>query len=301
MRRGRAQGLLAAVLAATCVQACGFLSMDGLTGRDAQAPPSMNEGEDSGEDAAVDGPAGPPAGDASVDARGDAARSDGASADVTRPPADAASEGPAPDAPPSVIAHLQNVTQLASGTSLTTGFGRGVVAGDLLVGTFHGSGTLTVSDNRNGAWTQVANLSNVYLFYVENTAPGHIVITLTSTTQGPLRVCADEFSGVATSAALDAQSTGSSTGTTWGAGTTPAIPGGELVYAWAGTAESVTFDAGTTNGVPMTIGGQSASSSEGTIFSEYALSSAAGAQDSSATVTPASQKGVNGGQVTFRP
>jgi hypothetical protein len=291
---------VAAALAATLAPACGFMSLDGLTGRDAQAPLSTNqEGDDSGSDADDDGSA-----EVGADAAIDSVRSDGPSADRTTPPTDGASGGDdGGDAMtgPTVIAHVQNVTQLASGNTLTTTFGHGVAAGDLLVGAFHGEGTVTVSDNRNGAWKQAGNQSGNYVFYVENTTPGHIAITLSATTQGSLRLSADEFSGVATASALDGQSTGSSTGTTWSAGTTMPIAAGELVYGWGGTSESVVLTAGATNGVPMTLGGQATSNSLGTIFSEYALSSAAGAQDSSATVAPAAMKGVNGGQVTFKP
>jgi hypothetical protein len=307
MRRVRTrQVLLAAALAATIGPACGFESLDGLTGRDAQSPDSMSQGDDSGADAAFDGPTGP-LGEAGADAAIDAVRADGPSTDGTSPPMDASGDAGADggDAGSPVIAHVQNVAQVATGSSLTVTFGRAVGAGDLLVGAFHGTGTLTVSDNLNGAWTQVANLSNVYFFDRPNTvaAPaGRLAITVTSTTQGSLRICADEFSGVATTSALDAQSTGSGTGTMWSAGTTPAIPAGELVYAWAGTSVgNLVFTAGTTSGVPMTLGGQATSSADGTIFSEYALSAAAGPQDSSATVSPGSAKGVNGGQVTFRP
>lgn len=294
---GAWKALLAAALAATLCPACGFESLDGLTGRDAQAPPSTNQGGDDsgGADAASDR-----ADDADADAAVDAVGSDGPSGD-TSAPKDGASVDTGGDAPAAVIAHVQNVVQLASGNTLTVTFGQGVAPGDLLVGVFHGEGTVTVSDNRNGAWTQVASQGTDYLFYAENTAPGHIAITVAASTQGSLRLDADEFSGVATASALHAQSTGSSTGTTWSAGMTSPIPVGELVYAWAGTSDSVVFTAGTTDGVPMTIGGQSTSSAEGTIFTEYALSSAAGAQDSGATVAPATMKNLNGGQVTFRP
>jgi hypothetical protein len=305
MRRvGARHVLLAGVLAATIGPACGFLSVDGLTGRDAQAPDSMSQGDDSG---AVDEAGDEAGGEAGADTAIDAVRSDGPSADGTRPPTDGASRdarddgGDATGGP--VVAHVQNVAQTASGNSLTVTFGNAVGAGDLLIGAFHGMGNVTVSDSLNGAWTHVSSQSNVYLFSLQHTvaaAAGHLAITVKSNAQGPLRICADEFSGLSAASALDQTSTGSATGATWSAGTTPAIPAGELVYAWAGTSEgNLVFTAGTTDGVAMTLGGQSTSNANGTIVTEYALSSAAGAQDSNAMVSPASQKGVNGGQATF--
>jgi hypothetical protein len=299
MRRGRAlQVLLAAVLAAAIGPACGFESLDGLTGgRDAQAPDSMSQGDDSG---AVDGPGGPPPGEAG---------GDGPSAEGTSPPTDGASGDARDDGSDAkggpVVAHVQNVAQTTTGTSLTVTFSKAVGAGDLLLGAFHGVGTVTVSDSLNGAWTQVSSQNNVYLFSEQHSvaaAAGHLAITVTSSTQGSLRISADEFSGLSASSALDQTSTGASTGTTWSAGRTAAIPAGELVYAWAGTSQGgLVFTAGTTDGVAMTLGGQSTSSADGTIVTEYVLSSAAGVQDSSATVSPASQKAVNGGQATFHP
>jgi hypothetical protein len=303
MRRVRArQVLLAAVLAGASGAACGFESLDGLTGRDAQAPRSMNQGDDSGEEGAVDGPVGP--GEGGTDAGVDVVRADGPSADGTRPPTDGSSEDGGDAMGGNVVAHVQNVAQTTSGNSLTVTFAKAVGAGDVLLGAFHGVGTVTVSDSLNGAWTQVSSQSNVYLFSVQHTvaaAAGQLAITVKSSTKGSLQVSADEFSGLSASSALGQTSTGTSTGSTWSAGTTPAIPAGELVYAWAGTSESVLFLAGKTNGVQMVIGGEAPSSTNGTIASEYALSSAAGPQDSTAMVTPASVKGVNGGQATFHP
>ena len=52
---------------------------------------------------------------------------------------------------------------------------------------------------------------------------------------------------------------------------------------------------------PMTLGGQQTSMANGSIFCEYLQSSAAGAQNASATLVPNTVSGVNGGQATFRP
>jgi hypothetical protein len=199
------------------------------------------------------------------------------------------------------------VVRIGNGTTMTSTFSRAVQAGDLLVGVFRASGTVSVSDSVNGSWTQVFGLNAVYLFYYPNSSvagAGSLVITVGASTSGSLRLSADEFSGVAASSPLDAQSTGSdSGGTTWSAGSTPPIEAGELVYAGAGTAgNNELFAALSTAGVAMTVGGQATSASNGSIFSEYALYSDAGAQNAAADLAPSSGgSGINGGQLVFRP
>jgi hypothetical protein len=189
---------------------------------------------------------------------------------------------------------------------LTVNFPGAVQAGDLLVGVFRAETTPSVSDNVNGDWTLINSNTQKFLFYRENTAAaasGSLLITVSCTTQGDLRICADEFSGVATSSSLDSQSTGAVDGgaAAWSAGTTATIPAGELVYAGAGTGDNEVYAAGSSNGLPMTLGGQQTSMANGSIFCEYLQSSAAGAQNASATLVPNTVSGVNGGQATFRP
>lgn len=200
---------------------------------------------------------------------------------------------------------MQNVTSIGSGMSLTVNFPSAVRAGDLLVGVFRAETTPSVSDNVNGSWTLINSNTQKFLFYRENTAAaasGSLLITVSCGTQGDLRICADEFSGVATSSSLDSQSTGTiDGGAAWSAGTTAAIPAGELVYAGAGTGDNEVYTAGSSNGLPMTLGGQQTSMANGSIFCEYLQSSAAGAQNASATLVPNTVSGLNGGQATFRP
>ena len=114
-----------------------------------------------------------------------------------------------------------------------------------------------------------------------------------------LRASVDEFSGVATTAALDQHSPGNAPnpGTTWQA-TAVQSNDGELVFAGGGTASSnIVFTPGATNGVAMTIGGQITNSNNGALFSEYALAAQQGTQDAS-TSEPANF-GVYGFQATF--
>ena len=134
-------------------------------------------------------------------------------ADAASAPPDAASADAAPDQPdgaitPASIAHVQNVVQLGSGTSMTGTLSSAVKAGDLLVGVFRGIGTVTVSDSVNGSWTEAFGLNDDYLFYYEDSAAAEassLVITVKATTSDSLRMSVDEFSGVAKSSALDTQ------------------------------------------------------------------------------------------------
>ena len=197
------------------------------------------------------------------------------------------------------------MTVIGNGNLLEATFSSAVEAGDLLVCIVRASGTVSVSDNVNGSWTQINSIDQKYLFFLQNSRAanaGSLVITLVASSSNDVRISADEFSGVATSSALDAQSTGTvSQGTAWSAGSTSSIPAGELVYAGAGTGSDEVFSVGSTNGIPMTVGGRQTSSSNGAIFSEYVLSSAAGVQNADATMSPSVSSEVSGGQATFRP
>src|SRR5262249_41691338 len=128
---------------------------------------------------------------------------------------------------------------------------------------------------------------------------GSLVITLTASPSDVMRISVDEFSGVAASGALHANSANSlsTPAMSWNAGNT-AITSGELVYAGTTTsAPNATLQAGSTNGVAMTLGGRQ-TGSNGAVLSEYVLGSAAGIQSSSATSSAAGTWA--GGQATFK-
>ena len=315
MMRTLVRHALAVVLLATMCVACALVSMDGLTGGDAgdagvAAPPPGNASSGGGVEAGG-GDAGSSSGSSSSSSSGSSTGGSGGSSGGSGSSSgsgsgsgssggsDGGAEGGAG------IAHVQNVTSIGSGMSLTVNLPGAVQAGDLLVGVFRAQDMPSVSDSVNGSWTLINSNTQKYLFYRENTAAaaaGSLLITLTTPDAGDLRICADEFSGVATSTSLDAQSTGSiDGGAAWSAGTTVAIPAGELVYAGGGTGDNEVYAAGSSNGLPMTIGGQQTSMSNGSIFSEYLQSSAAGPQNASANVSPNTVSGLNGGQATFRP
>jgi hypothetical protein len=208
------------------------------------------------------------------------------------------------DAAVRAIGHVQNQIAIVAGSSLTATFGAAVSAGDLLVGSFRCACSIAVADNVNGSWTLIDHIANIYMFYVPNTAAapaGGLTVTMTAAVTDRLRIVVDEFSNVATSSALDQFSdTNAATTSTWTAAPTSAIPAGELVYASGGSALSqISFAPGTTNGVSLTLGGQvTDSNNDGSSFSVYALSAAAGSQDASVSVSPAAV--CTGVQATFR-
>jgi PKD repeat protein len=124
-----------------------------------------------------------------------------------------------------------------------------VTGGDLLVAgiTTGGSQVTGVSDSLNGAWTAASSLAygNGYvdLYYLQDSKSG----TVTVTVAGSAALTVAEYSGVATSAALDQVASGSTTGSTLKAGPTAAIgEAGELVVGTGGQTYAGTgFSAGT--------------------------------------------------------
>jgi glycosyltransferase involved in cell wall biosynthesis len=203
---------------------------------------------------------------------------------------------------------IQNAHNVSNGTNLTATLPNFVTAGDLLVGIFRASSVTpneTVSDNVNGAWTEIDFNGLVSMWYVQNSAAaaaGTLTVTLTSVATGTIRMSVDDFRGVATAGALDQHTNGASVTTTWTAAPTIAIPAGELVYAGIGTqTNNEVVTPGTTNGVPMILAGSQSSVANGTIASEYTLSAAAGSQNSTMHLSVVPVGNFSGAQATFKP
>ena len=126
-------------------------------------------------------------------------------------------------------------------SSATIPFGTVVQAGDLLVGWFaqyDSTGQVQVSDNVNGAWTRAGastTFSNgggdIALYYVQNSkaAPFGLTITVSSSSATYLEASAAEYSGVATTAALDQAVAAKGNSASPNSGSTPAVGAGELV------------------------------------------------------------------------
>ncbi len=176
--------------------------------------------------------------------------------------------------------------------SVTVTLSKQVGAGDLLVGWFgqyDSTGQVQVSDNVNGAWTRSSGSEafgsggDLALDYVQNSkaAPNGLTITISSTNATYLEAALADYSGVATSGALDQVAVAKGNSASVDAGPTAAVGAGELVVGGVitgGSPSSVT--AGSSQGQPFTIRSQTSS---GSVDLEDVLASAAGAQDARAT------------------
>src|SRR3989441_12395387 len=172
-----------------------------------------------------------------------------------------------------------------------------VAGGDLLVGWFsqyNVSGQVQVSDNVNGAWTRAPgslhfldDTGDIALYYRENSqaAPSGMTITVSVSSTAYLQGTVADYSGVALAGSLDQIVAARGAGTAVDTGATAAVDAGQLVFAalvTGGSPGSVT--PGSSLGVPYT---PRAETSNGFSYEEDITSSAAGAQDGTATLASA--------------
>ena len=199
-------------------------------------------------------------------------------------------------APPSVVwIQGASVSTGSLVTSVTVTLGK-VTAGDLLVGWFgqyNSSGQVKVSDNVNGAWTRVTTASTTFgsggdlaFYYVPNAkAATSLTITLSATSATYLQGAVSEFSGVATSGAFDQAAAASGNSTSVATGATAAVGAGELVVGGIVTGgQPGTVKPGSSQGQAFVMGTETSS---GSTDLEYIVSSTAGTQQSTATLTSA--------------
>ena len=204
-----------------------------------------------------------------------------------------------PAAPPPSAHWVQGgaVSTGSQVTSVTITLTSPVSAGDLLVGWFgqyNSSGQVSVSDNVNGAWTRSSASTafgsghgDIALFYVQNAAaaPSGLTITITAASATYLEGAAADYSGVATTGALDQVAVAKGNSTAVDSGPTASVGAGELVVGAVLTGGSPgTVTAGTSQGQAFTmrsIGGSSSADLEDILVS------AAGAQDARATFSSA--------------
>jgi Polysaccharide lyase len=194
---------------------------------------------------------------------------------------------------------VQGTSSSTSGTSMPVAYPANVAAGHLLVGMFRASGTTSVSDSRNGAWTRAATASDGInsIWYRANAAAGATTVTVSGTTSGSIRAVIAEYSGVATSAPLDATACNTGTGTTATTGTTASVPAGELAFAGLGSFDSgITVSAGTGATLRNQFTG-----TNGTSADEDVASTTAGTQNKSFTLNPGSTSGWAACIATFKP
>lgn len=182
-------------------------------------------------------------------------------------------------------AYVQSASGSTSGASLGVSYSANVAAGDLLVGQFRANGTTKVSDSVNGSWTQAVSTTSEgvthSIWYRQNAAAGKTTVTVSGATSGSLRAVLGEYSGVATSGALDQTSCNQGTATSVTTGATASVSTGDLLYAGVGLFEHPrTIAAGSTNGVGATLRTQF-SGEFGTSGEEDVTSTASGAQNAS--------------------
>jgi hypothetical protein len=196
---------------------------------------------------------------------------------------------------PSGIQAVQGgaVTTATAVTQTTIPLTGAVNAGDLLLGwfgQFDSTGIVQVSDDVNGAWTRSTSTTfssgggDIALYYVQNAAatPFGVTVTIAASSATFLQGVASDYSGVASTGALDQVNTASGVGTSVDSGATAAVSAGELVVGGiltGGLPGSVT--PGASQGQALTMRAQSAS---GSADLEDVLASAAGTQDAGATL-----------------
>lgn len=146
--------------------------------------------------------------------------------------------------PPGIRAGQSAAVATASRvTSVTITFPGPVRAGDLLVGwfgQFDAPGQVSVSDNVNGPWTRssasakfTGGHGDIAMFYRQDSAaaPWGLTITIKASSPTFLQAVADEFSGIATTGALNQAVAASGTGTVANSGTTPSVGSKELIFS----------------------------------------------------------------------
>jgi len=169
-----------------------------------------------------------------------------------------------------------------------------VAGGDLLAGWFAQydvPGQVQVSDNVNGAWTRATDSlhflndgGDIALYYRENSqaAPGGMTITVSAPSAAYLQGTVADYAGIAVAGSLDQIVSARGQGTTVDTGATAAVGSGELVFAAVLTGGAPGSVApGSSAGVPYT---PRAQTSNGSAFEEDITSSAAGAQQGTATL-----------------
>ncbi|HTZ87139.1 MAG TPA: hypothetical protein VMB05_10780 [Solirubrobacteraceae bacterium] len=202
-------------------------------------------------------------------------------------------------------AYVQSGSNSGSGTSLGVNYAGSVTAGDLLVGQFRTTGTTSVSDSVNGAWTKAVETTSEgvthSIWYRANSAAGKPTVTVSAGATGSIRAILGEYSGLAKSGALDqtACNQGKTTAVTTGA--TASVGAGDLLYAAVGMFEHPrTITAGSSNGVSATLRTQF-SGEFGSSGEEDVTSTAAGAQNASFTLSEGSEGGWAACAAAFRP
>ena len=197
--------------------------------------------------------------------------------------------------PPASIGYVQgNWFATSPLTSTTVSLTQPVKAGDLLVGWFSqygASGQVHVSDSVNGAWTRApASLAfqndggDIAMYYLANTkaSASGVQITVSASSATYLDGTVAEYSGVALAGPLDQVVAARGVGTSVNAGSTAAVPAGDLVYSAVITGQPAGgYTPGSSQGIPYTT---RISAGSGSLDESDITSSVAGSQQGTATL-----------------
>ena len=203
-------------------------------------------------------------------------------------------------------AFVQSASGAGSAASLAVSYSAPVNAGDLLVGQFRASGVTSVSDSVNGLWSEAVQLTasgvTHSIWYVEDAKPGPTTVTVSGAGGGPVRAVLAEYSGVATSGALDGTSCNQGKEQTVTTGSTaPTAAAGDLVFAGFGVFDHpITVSAGYAGEAHATLRTQ-LSGSDGTSADEDAVSAVAGGQEASFYLGAATTSGWAACVAAFHP
>jgi hypothetical protein len=201
----------------------------------------------------------------------------------------------------SATAFVQGKTASTSGTALVISYSTNVQLGDLLVAYVRTPGGTSVSDSVDGEWRQVAPSpdGNNSMWYFQNAKGGTTSVTVKASSNGSMRAVIGEYSGVATSNALDQAACSTGTSKSVNTGDTASIGRGELVFAGVGTIDQLVVTSGASNGKWATLrNGQS--DNNGTSAAEDVLSSAGGQQNATFSLS-GSGSGWAACVATFQP
>src|SRR5215469_15373112 len=154
------------------------------------------------------------------------------------------------------ITLVQHVGKDAGTTTTSTlAFASANTAGNFIAVAIRGglssSQVFTVTDSNGNTYKQAALIGYTSsqvtsaIYYAENIKAGANTITVSMTVSGPLRFDILEYSGVATANSLDAIATATGSSTTPNSGNLTTTASGDLLLATVGTADPVTYTAGT--------------------------------------------------------
>jgi len=179
-------------------------------------------------------------------------------------------------------------------TSSTLVFPSPVTPGSLLIAHVHGGGTgntLSASDNVNGTYNADVSLFNstagvtAGIFSIPGASGGTTTVTFGQTLNAQLRVLIQEFSGIATSLAIDQTASVQNTATsTFSTGTTSSTAqASELAVALAGEGNGRATVAG--SGYTLD------PNSQNKVFSEYLILSSVGPQSATFSLSGGTDSG----------